>query len=377
MTNNLLPKIVIVVVTVVACYAALQFLDKSPPATVDIDENTMSIEIEGVPLGLDVLKKAHSQVVDSRVFRFDPVAIVRMRPNLDRAQKWEEHPDGKVTLRTNNLGLRSNEPTGEPKGRRILMLGDSHMHGFVNDDECLHELLEAHLEEHYGEEFEVLNAGTGGTGPYEYARTLDTLLYLEPEAVVVMMYTGNDFRDVLNLHDYAKFGKPRTLSGEAADLNREIRETWSHRQGMGQGLHQAMLLKQHPEAEKDAVEATLRQFERIKARCEEEGLPLVTIVLPTKIGVDDYTEDERLPKEKVLEPVKLTFEEYGVTRRMGKSVVDGLVARGITVIDPYETFLAVPEPLYWLRDQHLAVRGHALLADILTPVVVEALDAAR
>lgn len=115
----------------------------------------------------------------------------------DFAQRygWPEHPDGYLTIATNNLGLREDDPTKDqpaPGVRRVLALGDSQTDGLVNNDESWPNVLERTAGTP-AEPWEVLNAGVTGHQPgqyYDWWRQFGR--QLEPDLVLVGYYLGND-----------------------------------------------------------------------------------------------------------------------------------------------------------------------------------------
>ncbi len=348
------------------------WLTREPPAPVPVVPPFASVTIDGVSVPLAKLEAVYPHVVDSDMFRFDPVAIVRAQPNQTRVQPWNEHPRGEIVVQTNNLGLRSDTPTVEPTGRRVLVVGDSHTYGLVNIEECLHSLLEKQLEEHFGEPFEVLNAAIGGIGPYEYVGAVESFLSLKPEAVVVVVYTGNDFTNAL---DVSNLVAGRVPSGPPADAKKrldDVREHWSRKRCLGQGINQAFRFKHDPTAETLAVDATVHCVEQIATRCAEDGVSCLVTMLPTKMDVEPH--DEKPLLDAVLEALDVTRADSAIHRRMGRAVLDKLAARGIAGVDPFEAMVAHDDLLFWRGDHHLAVRGQEVLAAALMPALVQALS---
>lgn len=76
-------------------------------------------------------------------FRLDPVAMLVPRPDLDEHWFWPEHPAGGFRLHTNADGFRKDVPTrAEPPDLRVLVTGDSHTFGLVDNGESYPNLLE-------------------------------------------------------------------------------------------------------------------------------------------------------------------------------------------------------------------------------------------
>src|SRR5919205_2386365 len=70
------------------------------------------------------------------------------RPAVDFAIPLAEHAGSSFRFRTNNLGLRRDRPTSVARSAgtlRVLILGDSHTDGYVDNDETFSTMLEASL----------------------------------------------------------------------------------------------------------------------------------------------------------------------------------------------------------------------------------------
>ena len=96
---------------------------------------------------------------------------------------------GMVTYQTDHLGFR-NPPAVWDMPTDILLVGDSFAHGSCVPDD---EVLSAHLSD-LGHA--VINVATGGNDPIIYASLIKTFARPTPRAVVVVVYTGNDFEPI-------------------------------------------------------------------------------------------------------------------------------------------------------------------------------------
>jgi hypothetical protein len=95
----------------------------------------------------------------------------------------------------NNYGYRDFDFGSKEAGRkRILVLGDSFiMSNNLAPEETIPKLLEQGL----GAGYEVFNMGVSGYGPDQsYLALLHQGLGFKPDAVVLSLFAGNDFRDV-------------------------------------------------------------------------------------------------------------------------------------------------------------------------------------
>ncbi len=138
------------------------------------------------PLGPEFILAGTSDTIDNRMFRDDVRLRVVLAPNVAI--------DG---FTTNALGLRGPEVQTKKSGtRRVLVVGDSFTLGLqVTDDETF----PARLNTALGPEIEVFNAGVPGYGTAQATEMMRRIApKIEADAVLLTMYTGNDFRDNLN-----------------------------------------------------------------------------------------------------------------------------------------------------------------------------------
>ena len=111
--------------------------------------------------------------------------------------------------------------TAKPAGtRRVVVLGDSHTDGYVDNAESFATVLEARLRERLGpsDVVEVLNAGVVGYSPaQEYLWYAVRGVALAPDVVVLVLYAGNDVSEL------ADPSKPASIRRRAADSRRPRR----------------------------------------------------------------------------------------------------------------------------------------------------------
>ncbi len=112
----------------------------------------------------------------------------------------------RVLVEFNALGYRGEEPDLSPGRVRIAVYGDSFIDGGYSP---LAETFAAQLEEMLSaggmSRVQVLNAGTGGYGPDQLSlRIEDEIDLLQPSAIVLSVFTGNDFGDLLRNKMYRR-----------------------------------------------------------------------------------------------------------------------------------------------------------------------------
>ena len=138
------------------------------------------------------------QLPPDHTFLAHPVLYYEHAPNAEAAVLLSEHSGGSYLFRTNNLGLRRDADTSVSRDSntyRILVLGDSHVDGYVDNAELFTTLLEHDLSADAapGRRVEVLNAGVGGYAPSQ-ERDWYRLhgRQLQPDLVLAVSYVGND-----------------------------------------------------------------------------------------------------------------------------------------------------------------------------------------
>ncbi len=304
-----------------------------------------------------------------RSFRYDPIALLLPVENRVESWDWPEHPRKRITMRTNNLGFREDEPTEPTKrGLRVLVAGDSHTQGLVENDESFANRLERLWSEGHGD-CEVLNAGTAYTGPYCYLGRLRKFLYLEPDVFVAALYLGNDFADDLMLR-YALDGWSVPSAEDYSAPLMEAAERWPG--PVSQGLNQAYRFKWFPGEAERSLEIVLDSFGEMDSICRREGILFLALVIPTKADVDRLNDREAFDAAR--EKLGLDSEDCRIHALLGRKFAQALTAKSIRCLDPTERMLAAEKTLYWRMDDHLGLEGHELLAELLRQELEEMLE---
>jgi hypothetical protein len=294
------------------------------------------------------------------LYRHDPEAYLLLNPDESQHWDWPEHPAGGFDLRTNNLGLVEDAPTESAKsGLRILVAGDSHTQGVVGVAETFPNQLETCLRGAGRERCEVLNAGVAFTGPRCYLQRLRHFLFLEPDAFVAAVFTGNDFWDDLRLA-YARDGWWVPDEEAYQSRLRDAAERWPA--PVSQGLNQAYRFEHWPGEAERALREVVASFEEMRTLCAERGIVLVALILPTKNDVD---EDARESRAAAMQALELDERAASINLELGRALAAALRERGIACVDLTDEMRARAEPFYWTRDHHLALAGNALAAERL------------
>jgi hypothetical protein len=299
---------------------------------------------------------------------WDEQAWVVLRPDRNQSFDWAEHPAGRITFRTNNLGLREDAPTA-PRfdGLRILATGDSQTEGAVNNAEswpnALERLLVARAAGNGAKDpaVEVLNAGVGGTGPHNHLGVLRRDLPLEPDVFMAALFAGNDFQGALQISDFysKRRGKPRSREYMARLDAGNAR--WP--EALPQTFNQAAYFAYAPDDLPIALAAAVGVYAEMDETCREHGVRFVALVIPAKPDVEP--DDDRATVDEMLATLALTREQLALGERLGRDFAAALAERGIACIDALDGLRGADVPLYWRRDHHLNVAGNARLAGVV------------
>jgi hypothetical protein len=322
-----------------------------------------------------------TEPVAERLFQFskqymvyDPLCYFRRPPFKNVKHRWEEHPDGAWWMRTNSLGLREDsELAPEAPDLRVFITGDSHTDGVCNNRETFSSRLEVGLSAAVsGRSVEVLNAGVGGYSFYNYIGAFERFYEFDMQVFVVVVYGGNDFENIVTPYYFWR-GEDRP----------PWRESWAlveagielDRSSMAQGLMPITYFAQAPWLEVPMVEEAVRATRELQRRCNEEGVELVVVYLPSVFEVKPGKRPDLWPEMVIA--LELDREELGVTRRQANLYLEGLAEAGVKHVDLRPAFLASRKELYWRKDLHLNLQGNQLVADVVLPHVQAAGRRAR
>lgn len=139
--------------------------------------------------------------VNPTIYQLDERCLYRVIPrSVKRFQHLRVNGGRRVTVRINRAGFRGDELAERALVWRVLVYGDSFIEAETSPlEETFCERLEALLDARLpGVRVEVVNAGVTGYGPDQVSVGLaDDLRSLTPDLVIVALYAGNDFGDLL------------------------------------------------------------------------------------------------------------------------------------------------------------------------------------
>jgi hypothetical protein len=292
-------------------------------------------------------------------FEYDPLLYFRFEPGIDRRRGFMEHPDGGFEIRTNSLGMRDDEVRAEKPELRILLAGDSQAQGVCANSETIASKLENRLTRAVGVgAVEVINAATGGYGPYNYLGVIERYLELDPDVFLVVIYGGNDFRDVLRLQRYFhKRPRPRSTPHDIVAMAKALGERDAL---MYAELWQLCYFLDNPED----VEVTVRTLGAISLEihrvCDDNGVRPLFAYLPGPLtGQPELFADEL---QLVAEATGIQPAELEVTSRIADEYLALLASRELSFVDLRPAFEAADQRLFWTTDMHLNLKGNRVVA---------------
>ena len=347
---------------------------------------------------------------DLLYFYFDPDSELEFsrQANVDLYFYFPERPSGSIHFRTNNHGLRRTRDTSYEKGsfKRLLILGDSHVDGAVDNSETLSTLLEELLDQS-GRSWEILNAAIGGTSPYQsllwYSR--QGVRY-HPDIVILTFYLGNDLAELgtpdrhrlektevgfkerkpdsgpswkeitpwirmhtVLLRNWQTYGVLQLLNRSGPQVGEDALSR-AYQDCLGctaQSLAQIFLLQDLNSYSKhlEILREVVRRFQSV---VKSSGAKPILMLLPTRLQIEPELDESRISEMLTRLGLSRT-EAYVFEDHLAEEV--GQISReeNILLLDLTPELERarnqVQGGLYYESDWHLNARGHRLVAEIL------------
>jgi hypothetical protein len=134
------------------------------------------------------------------IYQRDDRVLYRLIPGAEHVNVLPPINGGTlIRYKINSQGFRGPELASSGASTRVLVYGDSFIQGdFSRTEETLTEQLKGRVASKAGKGVEVVNAGVAGYGPDQELRRMEQELpALKPKLVIVAIYAGNDFGDLL------------------------------------------------------------------------------------------------------------------------------------------------------------------------------------
>ena len=321
----------------------------------------LSLLIFGCSDGIDRFHSISQKAIknESHYYILDPIVGHIHKSNTSFFFPWPEHKDGKITSRTNNYGFRRDEEifSNKQNKTRILLTGDSHIDGVINNSESCCTILENILDKLFdSKSFEVINSGVGHYFTKNYLGILKKYLYLSPDVFIVIIYGGNDFIEACRLEGckrsynpnyYIKLQKIKSLNPG----------------GLWQGLNQIYYFKFFPESQEIAFKSMTDDLNEIKEICKSNNIALIVLLLPSKFDVEWSSDETRLNNCKDL--LQLTDDDLQINLKLLDKLANWLNTNKFTYLELKDYMKNKEHKLFWNEDYHLNDNGHKIIAEAL------------
>lgn len=351
-------KIIIILITLAVMGGiAFMFLGKEKP-----------IVIQEVTVDSDVFLKPEFREHETDYYMADSLAGHLHVPHAKREMNWPEHPDGKVVMACNNLGFKKDVDTQTEKPDsvyRVIVSGDSHTDGVVNNSESFPNVLEQILNDSSNQTYEFLNAGNGYHGPQNYWGVLRKFQSLNPDMFIATIYTGNDFLDAVRIQSDNGWTTVPERPANYFDKLWKVDETYSG--FTGQLLNQANFFNLYPAYVDSAVQYTMHSFREIQKICNERNMRFMVLFLPTKLEVEAELDSARIAEVQGI--MGFSDDELMIHREVVSMVIEELGSEGIEYVDLMQPLDEATEETYWKADYHIGTNGHRVVAETLVDVI--------
>jgi len=134
------------------------------------------------------------------VYRIHSKYIYEPVPSSTRITQMSPEDGGETVVESfNEYGRRDREPVPSQAEFTVAVYGDSFIEGFYSSDKDLFTTrLKENLEKSLQQSVCVYNCGVSGWGPDQIClRMEDELSQLKPDLVILSLYAGNDYNDLL------------------------------------------------------------------------------------------------------------------------------------------------------------------------------------
>lgn len=299
-------------------------------------------------------------------YRTDSLAVFTHQPNYRFTFDWAEHPRGEIQFQTNNLGFRNDKNITIPKEEneiRVLITGDSHTDGVVYNEESMASVLQGKLNEQAGERnsnlfYTVLNGGHGFYSFKNYYGLLQKHQKLGLDHFILVVFTGNDFREALLYEEESKsFGN--VMQNMLFRLKRVIQYEIGHDVPLNQGIDQEYYFWAHPDEIPKAMKIARQYMSDIQEFCGRYNIELTVALLPSK------TESDSIFSDQAADELELPKSLVNKNEELTKDFTNWLEKENFTVLD-----LSIPlgqkeMKLYWDRDLHINHHAHEAIGEYL------------
>ena len=169
------------------------------------------------------------------VYEPDDELLYRLGPGSAKTFRFPGEPDGPgVPVRINELGFRGEDFPLDEARPRVLVYGDSFVAAeFSPLEETFVHQLQVELTRRLDRPVRAVNAGVVGYGPDQVLLRLDRdLPRVTPDLVLVVLYPGNDYGDLMRNH-LVRLGPDGGLVRRHPRISDELRARWASEASAG------------------------------------------------------------------------------------------------------------------------------------------------
>lgn len=351
--------------------------------------------------------------------------------NMDVVFDFPEY-GGKLHMRTNNLGFHQDQnvsPDKRPGEYRLAFVGDSQTAGECANNENYPAVVGRRLNSlRTGDSVDVLNAGVGRFSPYQYyIRAKRDVLPLNPDQIVVGLYLGNDYMDLIRHDDrpyltitskgqieahrpefiiyddpseppgfllssrlyslvrsalgpnlYYQYSRARILleglSGSSSNIPGvatymiEVKRLTDVSLGlMTQSLAQKVWFSRFPETYAAAAKLNKHVMELFKALCDAHHIRLTYVLIPTKVQIEPQEVRSIFARIGKIDPILTAEASVAFENRIADDVLAAGRELGVEVIDPRAEMVEHLRGIrrYYPEEMHLNPAGNELIGEVL------------
>lgn len=314
------------------------------------------------------------------IYQVDDACLMRLLPGRTKVfRHLRVNGGGRVTIHVNALGLRGDEvPLAKGSRPRVIVYGDSFVEAeFSSLEDTFPKRLETRLAA-AGVPVEVLNAGVVGYGPDQVGMRLEVESpRLQPDLVIVVIASGNDFGDLLR-NKLFRLGPDGRLIRNRALLHWSLR---SHLASLSSGtaLQEGVIARQwrrlrwellrrylertggfEPRPGEDVVAWSLRACRR---EYEVDVLEKNDVVV--NLLLDHYDADVALESESESARYKVALMEQVLARLRDTAAAHRLPLLLVLVPDAIDVS---PSHHFAIRPESLAGHVPSRLTDVLAGI---------
>lgn len=303
------------------------------------------------------------------IYRIDERYLLSLIPNSSKIYEHRAvNGGGRVRVSVNSQGFRGEEFLSSGAATRVLVYGDSFIEGEYSELEATFvEQLESRLAEELSRPVEAINAGVVAFGPDQVLlRMEDELQALAPDLVVVSIFCGNDFGDLIRNRLF-RLDQNGDLQAGDFELDFSLRLRFATARYLPMTykvLHKAYRRRERerflasladdPTAQKRLLEEWHRARRREYRAYIEEGDNVVSNLLDDSHDVDvDFAtaSDSARYKLALMEQVLVRIQQ--VADAHGVPLLLVIVPSPIDVIDDYDVGRVDPATFPAARRAHL------------------------